>query len=171
MSRHLLVPVDGSPLSRQALEFAFEEYDNASIVAFHVLDPTDPGYSSATEIDVRNEPRHGSDEWYERANEEEKRIFEDARELAADSDADLETERTVGDPAREIVDYAEDHEIDQIVMGSHGRTGATRCCSGASPSWSSAAPGARHGGSRRNRTVNRLVAGAIGRQSPERKRA
>jgi len=82
MSRHLLVPVDGSPLSRQALEFAFEEYDNASIVAFHVLDPTDPGYSSATEIDVRNEPRHGSDEWYERANEEEKRIFEDARELA-----------------------------------------------------------------------------------------
>jgi len=27
---------------------------------------------------------------------------------------------------REIVDYAEDHEIDQIVMGSHGRTGATR---------------------------------------------
>jgi len=46
--------------------------------------------------------------------------------LAADSDADLETERTVGDPAREIVDYAEDHEIDQIVMGSHGRTGATR---------------------------------------------
>jgi len=41
MSRHLLVPVDGSPLSRQALEFAFEEYDNASIVAFHVLDPTD----------------------------------------------------------------------------------------------------------------------------------
>lgn len=126
MSRHLLVPVDGSPLSKQALEFALEEYDAASIVALHVLDPTDPGYSSATEIDVRNEPRHGSDEWYERADEEEKRIFEDARELAADTDADLETERAVGDPAREIVDYAEDHEIDQIVMGSHGRTGATR---------------------------------------------
>jgi len=25
-----------------SVEFAFEEYDNASIVAFHVLDPTDP---------------------------------------------------------------------------------------------------------------------------------
>ncbi|SER86749.1 universal stress protein [Natrinema salaciae] len=126
MSRHLLVPLDDSPLSKQALEFALEEYEDVSIVALHVLDPTDPGYSSATEVDVRNEPRHGSDEWYERAGEEEERIFDDARELAADSDVTLETERAVGEPAREIVDYAEDHEVDQIVMGSHGRTGVTR---------------------------------------------
>lgn len=126
MSRHLLVPVDGSPLSKQALEFALEEYDDVSIVALHVLDPTDPGYSSATEIDVRNEPRHGSDEWYERAGEEEEDIFDDARELAADYDAELETESAVGEPAREIVAYAEDNETDQIVMGSHGRTGMTR---------------------------------------------
>lgn len=126
MSRHLLVPVDGSPLSKRALEFALEEYDDVSIVALHVLDPTDPGYSSATEIDVRNEPRRGSDEWYERADEEEEDIFDDAREVTADYDVDLETESAVGEPAREIVAYAEDNEIDQIVMGSHGRTGMTR---------------------------------------------
>ncbi|MFC6719049.1 universal stress protein [Natrialbaceae archaeon GCM10025810] len=126
MSRQLLVPIDGSPLSMQALEFALEEYDDVSIVALHVLDPADPGYSTHTEVDVRNEPRHGSDEWYERADEEEERIFDDARELAADYDAALETERAVGDPAREIVDYAGDHGIDHVVIGSHGRTGATR---------------------------------------------
>lgn len=126
MTRHLLVPVDGSPLSEQALEFALEEYDDASIVALHVLDPSDPGYSSATEVDVRTEPPHGSEEWYERASTEEERIFDDARELAAEYDADLSTESTTGEPAREIVDYAEENEIDQIVMGSHGRTGMTR---------------------------------------------
>ncbi|AFZ71686.1 universal stress protein [Natronobacterium gregoryi] len=126
MSRTLLVPVDGSPLSRQALEFALEEYDDVSIVALHVIDPSEPGYSSMTEIDVRTEPPHGSEEWYERAGKEEAQIFEDAREVTSEYDAALETESVVGDPAREIVDYAEEHDIDQIVLGGHGRTGATR---------------------------------------------
>jgi nucleotide-binding universal stress UspA family protein len=126
MARHLLVPVDGSPLSHRALAHAFEEYDDASVIALHVLDPTDPGYSSPTNVDVRTEPRHGSDEWYERANQEEAKIFDDARELASEHGAGLETESAVGEPAREIVDYAEANEIDHIVMGSHGRTGETR---------------------------------------------
>ncbi len=84
MSRHLLVPVDGSPLSNRALAFAFEEFDDVAIVALHVLDPTDPGYSSPTDVSVKTEPPRGSDEWHERAAEEEERIFDDARELASD---------------------------------------------------------------------------------------
>ncbi|WP_222913260.1 universal stress protein [Natrinema sp. SYSU A 869] len=126
MSRQLLVPVDGSPLSKRALERAFEEYDDASIVALHVLDPTDPGYSSPTNVDVRNEPPHGSEEWYERANEEEEKIFDDARDLASEYGEELNTETAVGEPALEIVDYAEENEIDHIVIGSHGRMEATR---------------------------------------------
>ncbi|MFC6764735.1 universal stress protein [Natrinema soli] len=126
MSQQLLVPVDGSPLSKRALEHAFREYENASVVALHVLDPMDPGYSSPTNIDVRNEPPHGSDEWYERANEEEEKIFDDARELASEYGEELDTETATGEPAREIVDYAEENEIDHIVIGSHGRMEATR---------------------------------------------
>ncbi|MCU4741648.1 universal stress protein [Natronoglomus mannanivorans] len=126
MSRHLLVPLDGSPLSKRALEYALEAHDNASIVALHVVDPADPGYSSATPVDVRNEPPHGSDEWYDQASEEEERIFDEARELAAAHDVGVSTESAVGEPAREIVDYAEENETDHIVMGSHGRTGMTR---------------------------------------------
>ncbi|ELY72285.1 universal stress protein [Natrinema pallidum] len=126
MSRHLLVPVDGSPLSNRALEFAFEEFDAAAVVALHVLDPTDPGYSSPTDVTVKTEPPRGSDEWYERATEEEEKIFDDARELASDYGGEFETETAVGAPAREIVDYAEESGIDHIVMGSHGRTGTTR---------------------------------------------
>lgn len=126
MSRQLLVPVDGSPLSKRALEHALEEYDGASVVALHVLDPSDPGYSSSIDVDVRNEPPHGSDEWYERASEEEEAIFDEARELADEYGEEIETETAVGEPAREIVDYAEENEVDHIVVGGHGRTGETR---------------------------------------------
>ena len=126
MSRQLLVPVDGSPLSKQALEYAFEHHPDAAIVALHIVDPSEPGYSSATPVDVRNEPPHGSEAWYERAAEEEEQVFDEVRELAAEHDADLTTESKTGDPAREIVDYAEEHDIDGVVMGGHGRTGPSR---------------------------------------------
>ncbi|ELZ24491.1 UspA domain-containing protein [Haloterrigena salina JCM 13891] len=126
MAQQLLVPVDGSPLSKRALEHALEEYEDASVIALHILDPTDPGYSSPTDVDVRNEPPHGSDEWYERASEEEEKIFDDARELASEHGGTLDTDTAIGEPAREIVDYAEENEIDHVVMGSHGRRGETR---------------------------------------------
>ncbi|WP_265109926.1 universal stress protein [Halosolutus halophilus] len=126
MSRQLLVPVDGSPLSNRALEYAFDAHEDPSVVALHVIDPADPGYSSMIDVDVRNEPPHGSDEWYERATKEEERLFSEARDLAAERDAELSTESVVGDPSRKIVDYAEDHDVDAIVMGSHGRSGPTR---------------------------------------------
>lgn len=126
MTTDLLVPVDGSPLSIRALEFACESVDDGSIVALHVLDPSDPGYSSATDVDTRNEPRHGSEEWYERANEEEERIFDASREIAAEYDVDFSTDSATGEPAREIVEYAEEHDVDHVVIGSHGRTGPTR---------------------------------------------
>jgi nucleotide-binding universal stress UspA family protein len=32
----------------------------------------------------------------------------------------------IGRPSRAIVEYAEEHDIDHIVMGSHGRSGVTR---------------------------------------------
>jgi nucleotide-binding universal stress UspA family protein len=32
----------------------------------------------------------------------------------------------VGRPAREIVDYADENDIDHVVMGSHGRSGVSR---------------------------------------------
>ena len=122
MNDNILVPVDGSQLSRRALEITLEEYPDSEIHALHVIDPTEPGYSVA-DVAYRGEiePRHGSAEWYDRANELGEDVLEDARELAADHDVDLETETVVGRPDREILQYAEREGIDHIVMGSHGR--------------------------------------------------
>ncbi|ARS91013.1 universal stress protein [Natrarchaeobaculum aegyptiacum] len=126
MSRTILVPVDGSPMSWQALEHALEMIDEGTIVALHVLNPTDPGYSLAEDVDVRTEPQHGSPEWYERAAEKERRLFEDVRERAGDQESSIRTDDVTGDPAEEIVDYVEAHDVDHVVIGGHGRSGPTR---------------------------------------------
>ena len=122
MTDRILVPVDGSRLSRRALEVALEEYPDAELLALHVIDPTEPGYSVAdVEYHAEVEPRHGSTEWYDRAHELGEDVLEDARELAETYDVDLETETAVGRPDREILAHVEDEDVDHVVMGSHGR--------------------------------------------------
>ena len=122
MSDRILVPVDGSPLSRQALEVACQEYSDGEIVAIHVIDPTEPGYSVyGADEDPAREPRHGSDEWYSRAEALADELFEDLSDVAADYDASLRTETKTGRPDREIISYATEEDVDQIIVGSHGR--------------------------------------------------
>lgn len=122
MTDSILVPFDGSRLSRRALEVALEEYPDAEIVALHVIDPTEPGYSVVgVEYHVDVEPLHGSEEWYDRARELGEEVLEEAEELAEEHDVDLETETVVGRPDREIIAYAEANDVDHVLMGSHGR--------------------------------------------------
>jgi nucleotide-binding universal stress UspA family protein len=64
----------------------------------------------------------GSEEWYDRAEEVSERLFEEARELADEYDREVSTTSEIGDPKRIIVDYADEEEIDHIVLGAHGRT-------------------------------------------------
>ncbi|WP_394295386.1 universal stress protein [Natronobacterium gregoryi] len=42
MSRTVLVPIDGSPLSVRSLRHAFREFPDAAVVASHVVDLFDP---------------------------------------------------------------------------------------------------------------------------------
>ena len=65
-------------------------------------------------------------DWHDNAQERATTIHATATDLAAEHDLDLETVTEVGKPARAILEYAEDHGIDQIVMGSHGRSGIDR---------------------------------------------
>jgi nucleotide-binding universal stress UspA family protein len=119
---HVLVPYDESKGSQHALEHALDQYPDATITLLHVIDLVDAGYSS---------PVDGTlpgfwEEWFESEQEASERLFEDAREKAGDADVDLATESVVGRPTRAINDYAEDNDVDHIVMGSHGRSGVTR---------------------------------------------
>ncbi|WP_331235607.1 universal stress protein [Natronorarus salvus] len=118
MTRTVLVPVDDSNLARQALEFVLEERTDEEIVLLHVLDPIDAIYVS--------EPVVWDDRLLENRREEAERLLEELEGIAARSDATVRTEMARGDPAKGILRYAEEADIDQIVIGSHGRSGVSR---------------------------------------------
>ncbi len=118
---HVLVPMDGSPLSKQALTIALEEYPDAKITVIHIIDPTEPGYSFPIELDLDVEPLHGSEEWYERSQELEAELFSEVSEIAEKYDTEVATETAVGETGREIISSATELGVDQIIIGSHGR--------------------------------------------------
>lgn len=116
MSKRILVPVDGSPQSEDALEFAAGEWPDATLELLHVIDPVEAGYSAG------RVPSTG-EEWYEDAKERAENYFEEAQQLV---DNDLDTRTEVGRPAATIVDMAEEDDVDLVVIGSHGRQGISR---------------------------------------------
>lgn len=119
MSR-TLVPIDGSEQSTDALEYALEHFGDSTIVCLNVIDPIEAGYTAQASV-----PGY-SREWFEQAQTSAEHLFEEARELADTYGVDIETATEVGRPSRTIVDYADEHDVDTIVMGSHGREGVSR---------------------------------------------
>lgn len=114
----VLVPVDDSDPARAAVEHAIAEYPEASVTVLHVVDPNMAAYGEGG--------IYAYDAAVSSQREAAEELFEDLADSMEGHDGSITTETVVGDPAREIVDYAEEHGIDHIVVGSHGRTGASR---------------------------------------------
>lgn len=115
----VLVAYDGSRPARRALEAAVDEYGAETIVLLRVIEVADGSLGAGVNL-IRE------------------RLEDDPAELAADvadevlemlesTDGNYEVETVVGNPARKIVEYAEDHEdVERILIGSHGRQGVSR---------------------------------------------
>ncbi|GAA0645534.1 universal stress protein [Salarchaeum japonicum] len=116
----ILVPIDSSQQSTDALEYALEEFQSDDITLIHVIDPIEAGYTAQATV-----PGY-SEEWYEQAQEDAETLFEQAQETADEYGVSLDTVTEVGRPSRTVVDYAEENGFDHIVMGSHGRSGVSR---------------------------------------------
>ena len=125
MPAHVLVAMDSSPQATAALEFALTEFPDAAVTVLHVSNPVDGMYFAGEESMYVN-----FEEIERRSADETERIFETARELAESYDADFETVSKTGSPARTIVAYVDDNDVDHVVVGSHGRTGAGRILMG-----------------------------------------
>ena len=117
MTDRVLVPMDGASPSEQALEHALSAHPDAEIVVLHVIGFVD----SEEEIGRLEGDRRDR---YEQAEAEADRIFARAEELAGPTGVELSTDVAFGPPARAIPAYAEEHDIDHIVMGNHGQAGA-----------------------------------------------
>ncbi len=113
---HVLVPVDDSDPSREALALACETYPDARITALHVLEP------------MHGEPAMwlSEEQRKEAAEEETGELFDGLRKTAEEYGVDLRTESVYGTPARAVVAFVEEHDVDHVFVGSHGRTGASR---------------------------------------------
>lgn len=113
----ILVPIDGSSPADDALAYALEQFPDADIVALYVMDPVDGstawGPGSATD-------------WLSASEERSEAVLENAVDVAADAGREITTDSSVGRPAHAIVEYVDEHGIDQIVIGSHGRDGIAR---------------------------------------------
>lgn len=119
----VLVPFDGSPPAERALEFAMLTLSSPSITVLHVIE---------SDIDPDPSITHGTyaAERLERLQESGDEILERARTLAEGHGESIEDTSIFGKPSHEIVDYATDEGFDQVVMGSHGRTGVSRAIIG-----------------------------------------
>ena len=120
MADRVLAPVDGSEQSDRACELVFEEFPDATLVLLHVINPVEAGYSGRVSLPS------ASEEWYEQQRERADEHFDDIESKAAEHGIETERAIEVGEPTRTIVEFAEDNDVDHIVMGSHGREGVSR---------------------------------------------
>ena len=102
--KRILVATDFSELSGAAVKAAADLARQAGgrLTVLHVMMPGEASVTDAL-IAIADELRNG---------------------------VDVETALALGDPAEEIVRHARRHEVDLVVLGTHGRTGVTRALLG-----------------------------------------
>ncbi|MFB6124755.1 MAG: universal stress protein [Halanaeroarchaeum sp.] len=115
MYDRILVATDGSESASAVVEEAvgLARLSGATLHALSVVDTRD--YNTLPET-----------KWLsvdEALTEEAEAAVEDVRERAVDSRVTVETAVESGVPHETIVAYATDHDVDLVVMGTHGRSG------------------------------------------------
>lgn len=117
MYRKILVPTDGSDVSRTAIEHAVDlaqKYD-AQIFGLYV---TEIGRLEGMSLDIGAA--------MERLEEDGESFVEDVVAAAEEEGLEASGDTRVGKAPEEILAYAEEEDIDLIVMGTHGHGGLGR---------------------------------------------
>jgi|AntDeeMetagen285_2_1112576.scaffolds.fasta_scaffold05567_1 nucleotide-binding universal stress UspA family protein len=113
----VLLAVNGEDMARKTVEHAASAYPDASFTALHVL-PQNTEYV-ASEIHIENLIAESDRRYAEE-------LFETVSRTAKCNGIDVNTLTGVGSPVYEIVRYAENFDMDHVVIGSCGRTGLRR---------------------------------------------
>jgi len=116
----ILVPTDGSAGMQRVIDHA------ASLAAEHGA--TVHGIYVVDTASLRDGPMEASMEGVSEAlRQEGETALKQAQRRA---DVAVETNMVEGSPAREITNFAAEHSVDLIVMGTHGRSGVDRLLMG-----------------------------------------
>jgi nucleotide-binding universal stress UspA family protein len=118
----VVVPVDGSEPSIEAVRHACAAFPDADITLLHVLKLRKASvYESMT-----GAPSNDYKQLEKQRQREAKHIFDEARAAVAEFDPTLSTQILTGDVAEMIITYAETVDADQIVMGSSDKRGVRK---------------------------------------------
>ena len=120
MFKHILIPTDGSDLSRKAMLYAMQiaRETGARVTALHTTQPYQAVSMDAVLVSM------GEDEYEEGAKRLAERALEQVTIAADAAGVPCDTINEVSDqPYRAIIDAAHDKGCDLIVMASHGRRG------------------------------------------------
>lgn len=109
---HVLVPLDGSPLAEEALEHAFGVFD-CEVTVLNVVTSLDSPLSEGGVLEMDEARR-------ETAEERAEKLIDRASRRADTAGLEIETVIETGEPAETILEYVDTHDIDHVVMGSHG---------------------------------------------------
>jgi nucleotide-binding universal stress UspA family protein len=118
MYERVLLPTDGSEAAANAANEAFGVATN-NTATLHILFVVD---ETAGPLNVR-----GGDERFEQAEADGEVVVDETTERAEQAGVEnvIGSVRQ-GPPSEVILDYAEETDIDLIVMGTHGRSGLNR---------------------------------------------
>ncbi|GAB7019822.1 universal stress protein [Halostagnicola bangensis] len=111
MLSSILVPMDDSEPAGRALKYALENHPDAEVTVLHVVGAPSMMMGDAVGLTLEDDIDEAADE---RADP----IFDRAHEIATDQDREIETIVSVGHPARNVIDRADDY--DTVVIGAHG---------------------------------------------------
>lgn len=124
MYNRILIPTDGSPPAKVAVDHAIElaAIHDAEVHTLFCVEPIPlgkiPAGTRAASADYG--------EVLERLREAGHHVVDEVTEQATDAGVDVVGDVIHGHPGDEIIDYVDDHGIDLVVMGTKGRTGAER---------------------------------------------
>lgn len=126
MLKHILVPLDGSDVAEQALEYARQVTDSdGKITLLTVVDMPDypatmfyPAGIASYEITRET----AEDQLVPQAAS----YLDKAAENLRRGGYHVVTETVIGEAASTIVEQAEERDVDAIVMSTHGRSGLSR---------------------------------------------
>jgi nucleotide-binding universal stress UspA family protein len=115
--KHILVPTDFSACSNYALDLAlqFARLLQARITLLHIVQT--PTFAGGADMGV------GIATYTEQAEAEAHQILADGAQRARDAGITCETIVDLATPFQCIIDHADAHQVDLIVMGTHGHTG------------------------------------------------
>ena len=125
MFNRILLPTDGSDVAKPAVEAALnlaETYE-ATLHALFVVD-------QPVSVSGTGEGFSGLDNLLDALEQEGNRTTTSIADQAKSRGVETTAAVRRGNPHDDILTYADEHDIDLIVMGTHGRTGVKRALLG-----------------------------------------